>query len=119
MSSSKQQRTTKRQIILKRVESIIPPLLQRLIFLSTYQGQRVDECVDVSHARRCDDLVHGDLATIVTVLNVLTDAAVEQHRLLRDETNVRAKPLNAELSDVMTVNHLTHTATLLHCVYSM
>ena len=62
-------------------------LLQRLND-KTYQGQRLHKCVDVSHASGFNDLIHGDLATVITVLNVLTNAAVKQNWLLRDESDL-------------------------------
>ena len=48
----------------------------------TYQWQGFHKAVDVGHTSSSDDFVHRHLATVVSVLNVLTNAAVKQDRFL-------------------------------------
>jgi len=47
-----------------------------------YQWQRLDKRVDVSHTCGRDNFIHGNLTTVITVLYVLTDAAVKQNWFL-------------------------------------
>ena len=75
----------------------------------TYQWQWVHKVVNVGHASSCNDFIHRHLATIITVLNVLTNAAVKQDWFLWDKADLRAQPLNAKLSDITTIDHLQYT----------
>ena len=100
---------------------------ERSINERTHQGQRLDKRVDVGHAGGSNHLVHANLPTVVTVLDVLADAAVKQHWFLRDKSHLGAQPLNVQLAQVSTINHLTthpitysySNAQSLHSKYTM
>jgi len=62
--------------------------------------------MDVSLTSGCHDFVHSNFTTVITVLDVLTDATVKQNWFLRDEADLRTKPLNAKVSYVTTINLL-------------
>lgn len=47
-----------------------------------YLGERHHEVVKLGLLGSGDDLVHADFSTVVAVLDVVSDAAIEQHRLL-------------------------------------
>ena len=69
-------------------------------------GQGVDETVDVGGLGRSLDLVHADGAGVVSVSDVLRDAAAEQHRLLRHDAHLGAQPLDIQAPDIAAVHSL-------------
>ena len=63
---------------------------------ATYERQRGDEVVDVGFLGDVDHLVHGRRPRVVSVGDVVVDGRVKEGRLLRDESQLRAHPLDIE-----------------------
>ena len=63
---------------------------------TTYERQRGDEVVDVGFLGGVDHLVHGRRPRVVSVGDVVVDGRVKEDRLLRDESQLRAHPLDIE-----------------------
>ena len=61
---------------------------------TTYERQRGDEVVDVGFLGDVDHLVHGRRPRVVSVGDVVVDGRVKEDRLLRDESQLRAHPLD-------------------------
>ena len=53
-----------------------------------------------------DDLIHADFPRVVTVLDVLLDAAVKQDGLLGHDANLGTQEGHADTSRVMAINQL-------------
>ena len=63
---------------------------------TTYERQRGGEVVDVGFLGDVDHLVHGRRPRVVSVGDVVVDGRVKEDRLLRDESQLRAHPLDIE-----------------------
>jgi len=79
----------------------------------SYQWQGFDKVVYVGHTSGSNNFIHRHLATVVTILDVLTNTAVKQDWFLWDETNLGSQPLNTKLSDIITINHLQHNSEVI------
>ena len=53
-----------------------------------------------------DNLVHGDVAHVVAVLDVVRQGAVEKDRLLGDDTQLTSYPGHVQALNIMIVNRL-------------
>ena len=71
-----------------------------------YLRQLCDESVNICPLGGVDDLVHGDLALVVPVGDVLGQSAVEQSRLLGDDAKARADVGNLQGLDVLALKIL-------------
>lgn len=67
--------------------------------------------MQLSLLRGSYDSFHGDVSGVVPILDVLQDAAVEQHRLLGHNSNVGTEELDVHFFAVMTVYHLPKEMT--------
>jgi len=76
--------------------------------MESYQWQWIHKCVDVGLTSSFNNFVHRYLATVITVLDVLTNAAVKENWFLRYEANMRTQPLNAEVLDITTTDYLQY-----------
>jgi len=72
----------------------------------TNHWKTVNERVYVRLFRGVDDLVHGDVTEVVSVGNVVSNTAVEEHRFLRDYAYLTSQPLDVEGLRRVTVKHL-------------
>lgn len=72
----------------------------------TYRRQRGDEGVDVSLLGCLDDLVYGHAAAVVPISYVFRNSAVEEHGLLRHESQLRPQRAKLQRADVAPVHTL-------------
>lgn len=80
---------------------------------SWYLWQGHDKVMKLGLFRCENDIVHVDLPQIVPILDVVSDAAVEQDRFLGDNADLRAQKRHVCLGGVVAVNQLfCNTSTL-------
>ena len=77
----------------------------------TYIRKGCYEVMDVGGAGCSDHFVHGDLATVVSILYVLTDTAVKEDGLLGHKTDLRPQPFDVQRLDVHAVKGLKRKET--------
>lgn len=61
--------------------------------MCSYLGETFNERVDICGIRNFFDLIQGHHTAVITIGNVLCDATVEEHRLLRNDGYLRTEPL--------------------------
>lgn len=71
-----------------------------------YLWQPLYEGVYVSSLSGLFDLLEADFSVVVSVCDVLCQAAVKQHRLLGNNANLRAQPVDVQLLGVIVIQHL-------------
>lgn len=74
--------------------------------VSTHIRQRHHKVMKVGFLSRLDDLVHADAAGVISILYVLRDAAVEQHRLLGHDANLRSQERYVDCMRRTAINQL-------------
>lgn len=62
--------------------------------------------MNVGRLRSFLNLLLGDDTAVVSILNVLSDAAIKQDGLLRHQPHLRAQPCQVEISAVITIYKL-------------
>ena len=73
-----------------------------------------DEVMDVGVASGRDDIVHGQLARRVAVSDVVADGAVEESRLLEDDSELSAQPRQVEGAHLHSIQQLSATVNITH-----
>lgn len=58
--------------------------------VSTHIWQRHDKVVKIGFLSRLNNLFHADTACVISILNILRNAAVKQHWLLGHYANLRS-----------------------------
>lgn len=72
----------------------------------TYPREPFNERMDVGCGCDFFDLLQGHHTAVITIGNVLSDAAVEQHRLLGDDGCLGTQPLHVQFSYINTIKQL-------------
>lgn len=73
---------------------------------STYRWERHDKVVELGLLCSGNDLIHADFPHVVTILDVLSDAAVEQHGLLGHDANLGPQEGHVDTGGVVAINQL-------------